>query len=89
MQISTLSKMGLYEFTSYIRQLQGLNKAFWVYIDAKDTTIHDPEIRELVNTASDLVEAEGTLLAQAEAVADRFVAALERYDCTKETEETA
>lgn len=70
MKISILSDMKLYDLLSYIHQLQGLNKAFWAYVDTKDTCITDPELKLLVDTVSEIIEAEETVLNQTKAVAD-------------------
>lgn len=87
MKISVLSDMKLYNLLSLIHQLQGLNKAFWTYVDAKDTCITDPELRLLVDTVSEIIEAEETVLNQTKAVADEFIESIEKYDpeeCTND-----
>lgn len=88
MKISVLADMKLYDLLSCIRQLQGLNKAFRAYVDTNDTSIHDPRLRALVDTVSEIIEAEETLLNQTEAVADEFIESIENYDpeeCSKTT----
>ena len=87
MKISVLADMKLYHLISHIHQLQGLNKAFWTYVDANDTSISDPKLRALVDTVSELIDAEETLLNQNEATADEFVNAIEKYEPEKCTEE--
>ena len=80
MKISELADMGLYDLPCLIHQLQGVNKAFWAYVDANDTSISDSKLRALVDTVSELVDAEETLLNQTEAAADKFIEAIEKYE---------
>lgn len=87
MKISILSDMKLYDLLSHIHQLQGLNKAFWAYVDANDTIILDPKLRALIDTVSEIIEAEETVLNQTKAVADEFIESIEKYDpeeCTND-----
>ncbi len=87
MKISVLADMKLYDLLSCIRQLQGLNKAFWTYVDTNDTVIPDPHLRALVDTVSEIIEAEETLLNQTKAVADGFIESIENYnpeECTND-----
>ena len=87
MKISVLADMKLYYLISHIHQLQSLNKAFWTYVDANDTSISDPKLRALVDTVSELIGAEEILLNQTEATADEFVNAIEKYDPEASKEE--
>lgn len=87
MKISVLNDMGLYDLLSLIHQLQGLNKAFYSHVDNNDTGISDPKLRDLVDTVSELIDAEETLLNQAKITADNFIEAIENYKSEEYTDD--
>lgn len=87
MKISVLNDMGLYDLLSLIHQLQGLNKAFYSHVDNNDIGISDPKLRDLVDTVSELIDAEETLLNQAGITADKFIEAIENYKSEEYTDD--
>lgn len=79
MNIDTLNEMGIYILSSLIHQLQGINKALWTYINNECVVIYDEKLRSAIDTISEVVAAEETVLKQTNEACDDLIDTLEVF----------